>query len=129
MSWLAVRERTEVPCFLSRFTWKVGRVWFNATVLKTVEQKCSVGSNPTLSSSRCTNDTIATIHMLRHCITEWLSQGIVIRLAYIVLTWGYQEHTHNFSSCWVGVKSQPIGCTHSLTVKQIDDGSNPSVCG
>lgn len=33
-----------------------------------------------------------------------------------------------FSSCWVGVKSQPIGCTHSLTVKQIDDGSNPSVC-
>ena len=33
-----------------------------------------------------------------------------------------------FSSCWVGVKSQPIGCTHSLMVKQIDDGSNPSVC-
>ena len=33
-----------------------------------------------------------------------------------------------FSSCWVGVKSQPIGCTHSLIVKQIDDGSNPSVC-
>lgn len=33
-----------------------------------------------------------------------------------------------FSSCWVGVKSQPIGCTHSLTVKQIDDGSSPSVC-
>lgn len=51
MSWLAVRERADVHCFLSRLTWKVGRVWFNATVLKTVEQKCSVGSNPTLSSS------------------------------------------------------------------------------
>lgn len=31
-------------------TWRVGRAWINATVLKTVEQKCSVGSNPTLSS-------------------------------------------------------------------------------
>lgn len=50
MSWLAVRERMDVHCFLSRLTWKVGRVWFNATVLKTVEQKCSVGLNPTLSS-------------------------------------------------------------------------------
>ena len=44
------------------------------------------------------------------------------------LTGEYPRYTHNFSSCWVGVKSQPIGCTHSLTVKQIDDGSNPSVC-
>lgn len=31
-------------------TRRVGRAWINATVLKTVEQKCSVGSNPTLSS-------------------------------------------------------------------------------
>jgi hypothetical protein len=31
-------------------TWRVGRVWVNATALKAVEQKCSVGSNPTLSS-------------------------------------------------------------------------------
>lgn len=31
-------------------TWRVGRAWINATVLKTVEQQCSVGSNPTLSS-------------------------------------------------------------------------------
>ena len=42
---------------------KVGRVWFIASVLKTEEQKCSVSSNLTLSS-------IATIHMVRHCITE-----------------------------------------------------------
>lgn len=33
-------------------TWRVGRVWVNVTVLKTVEQKCSVGSNPTLSSTK-----------------------------------------------------------------------------
>lgn len=28
--------------------------WFNGAVLKTVGQKCSVGSNPTLSSGRLT---------------------------------------------------------------------------
>lgn len=33
-------------------TRRVGRAWINATVLKTVEQKCSVGSNPTLSSTK-----------------------------------------------------------------------------
>lgn len=41
--------------------WKVGRVWFIASVLKTEEQKCSMSSNLILSSSRCTNDTIATM--------------------------------------------------------------------
>ena len=30
--------------------WKCGRVWFMATVLKTVEQKCSVSSNLTASA-------------------------------------------------------------------------------
>ena len=84
MSWLAVRDRTDVRCFVSRLTWKVGRVWFNATVLKTVEQKCSVSSNLTLSSSRCINDTTATIRVLRHRITEWFTQGFAIRMAYIV---------------------------------------------
>lgn len=34
----------------SASTWRVGRVWVNATALKAVEQKCSVGSNPVLSS-------------------------------------------------------------------------------
>jgi hypothetical protein len=33
--------------------WRVGRVWFMATVLKTVEQKCSVSSNLTLSAKLC----------------------------------------------------------------------------
>lgn len=83
---LAVNQRVASSSLAPRATWKVGRVWFIASVLKTVGQKCSVSSNLTLSSSRCINDTIATIHMVRHCITEWLSQGIVIRLAYIVLT-------------------------------------------
>ena len=77
MSWLAVRDRTDVRCFVSRLTWKVGRVWVIATVLKTVEQKCSVGSNPTLSSR-------AKIRVLRHRITEWFTQGFAIRMAYIV---------------------------------------------
>ena len=31
--------------------WKCGRVWFMATVLKTVEQKCSVSSNLTASAN------------------------------------------------------------------------------
>lgn len=47
---LAVNQRVIGSSPIPRATWKVGRVWFNATVLKTVEQKCSVGSNPTLSS-------------------------------------------------------------------------------
>lgn len=65
MSWLAVRERTDVRCFLSRLTWKVGRVWFNATVLKTVEQKCSVGSNPTLSSTWMVDRVAYCISLLK----------------------------------------------------------------
>ena len=57
---VAVMRERRYPVF-SPVTWKVGRVWFIASVLKTEEQKCSVSSNLTLSSSRCTNDTIATI--------------------------------------------------------------------
>lgn len=64
MSWLAVRGRAGVHCFLSRLTWKVGRVWFNATVLKTVEQKCSVGSNPTLSSRATICHATASYHRM-----------------------------------------------------------------
>lgn len=58
---LAVNQRVIGSSPIPRATWKAGRVWFIATVLKTVEQKCSVSSNLTLSSSRCINDTIATI--------------------------------------------------------------------
>lgn len=47
---LAVNQRVRGSSPLPRATWIAGRVWFIATVLKTVEQKCSVGSNPTLSS-------------------------------------------------------------------------------
>lgn len=60
---LAVNQRVASSSLAPRATWKVGRVWFIASVLKTEEQKCSVSSNLTLSS-------IATMHMVRHCITE-----------------------------------------------------------
>ena len=36
---------------LRQITWKCGRVRFNAPVLKTDDQKWSVGSNPTTSAS------------------------------------------------------------------------------
>lgn len=39
--------------------WKRGRVWLIAAALKTVEQRCSVGSNPTASAKLSEIDRVA----------------------------------------------------------------------
>ena len=42
----------DVPCTVGNgTTWKRGRVWFKAAVLKTAEEQSSVGSNPTVSAT------------------------------------------------------------------------------
>ena len=61
---LAVNQRVASSSLAPRATWKVGRVWFNATVLKTVEQKCSVGSNPTLSSRATIRNGTPSYHRI-----------------------------------------------------------------
>lgn len=78
MSWFAVRERTEVPCFLNPLAWKVGRVWFIASVLKTEEQKCSVSSNLTLSSRATIRNVTTSYHrmaFLRDCHSAGIHRG------------------------------------------------------
>lgn len=118
---LAVNQRVASSSLAPRATWKVGRVWFIASVLKIEEQKCSVSSNLTLSSRAryIWYAIVSPNRLLKGFLFGWHTSCVL---------GNSPRDTHDFSSCWVGVKSQPIGCTHSLMGKQIDDGSNPSVC-
>ena len=53
-SWMSVRIRQGVPKnTISKKQWKCGRVWFIATVLKTVVSKGTVSSNLTVSAKFC----------------------------------------------------------------------------
>lgn len=61
---LAVNQRVIGSSPTGDTTWKVGRVWFIASVLKTEEQKFSVSSNLTLSSRATIRNATASYHRM-----------------------------------------------------------------
>ena len=50
--------------------WKRGRVWFKAAVLKTVVQKCTVGSNPTVSAIRRDTEEVITAALAKRLCAQ-----------------------------------------------------------